>query len=291
MNTFNRCYRICTRTTNTRGHPFTRASARTGGGTRTASAGSRPPALMSSTRSSGPRCADRSRTRARPLQDRPPPAAICIAQTGAQRRETIERDLAPSGKRRPTDRALRAKTRLREVNSRPWGVSMERRIKEINRSRSGGQRTFHCGYTLAVQEGRRVAPNGTAPGLRKQWKHYAFERRYPVPHGIRSVARLGQGLLRIAGSLSSTRHRRPAPGPALASRVHVPLPPLGRRRANPRMRTRTSGGPRRRPSAKRMTASLHPLASSPLIPPAMLRTAQAVARGLLLPLDGDRLPG
>ena len=100
----------------------------------------------------------------------------------------------------------RAKDRLRRLTSRRWGVSMERRIREINR--------FTVGWTVYFGLVDHPRPlNDLDEWLRrrlrqvrwKEWKRYKTKRRNPRALGIpereaREWAASRKGYWRIAGS-------------------------------------------------------------------------------------------
>jgi RNA-directed DNA polymerase len=103
-------------------------------------------------------------------------------------------------------RLKRAKDRLRELTSRRWGVSMERRIAEINRFTVGWTAYFALADTPTPFERLDKWLRRRLRQVRwKQWKRYRTKRRNLVAHGIpawqaRKWAGSGKGYWRIAGS-------------------------------------------------------------------------------------------
>jgi RNA-directed DNA polymerase len=103
-------------------------------------------------------------------------------------------------------RLKRAKDRLRELTSRRWGVSMERRIKEINRFTVGWTAYFAFADTPSPFERLdKWLRRRLRQVVWKQWKRYRTRRRNLVAHGIpawqaRKWAGSGKGYWRIAGS-------------------------------------------------------------------------------------------
>ena len=105
-------------------------------------------------------------------------------------------------------RLKRAKDRLRQLTSRRWGVSMERRIDEINR--------FTVGWTAYYRVGRHARHRSSEldKWLRrrlrqvrwKEWKRSRTRRRNLVARWNHRAGRLasgpcsGKGYWRIAGS-------------------------------------------------------------------------------------------
>ena len=127
-------------------------------------------------------------------------------------------------------RLKRAKDRLRELTSRRWGVSMERRIAEINRFTDGWTAYFALADTPTPFERLDKWLRRRLRQVRwKQWKRYRTKRRNlggRHPRARRSqVGRLGQGLLahrRLPCSQPSAAQRllgQPRP-----KRIHRPLP-------------------------------------------------------------------
>ena len=143
----------------------------------------------------------------------------------------------------------RAKDRLRELTSRRWGVSMERRIEEINRFTVGWTAYFRLADTPSPFEELDEWLRRRLRQVRwKEWKRVRTRRRNLRALGISETQRppmgvLAQGLL-AHRRLPSPRHRAAQrlldrPRPAGVPRT---LPPLPGCQANRRMRTRTSGG-------------------------------------------------
>jgi RNA-directed DNA polymerase len=104
------------------------------------------------------------------------------------------------------DTRKRAKERLRQLTSRRWGVSMERRIREINRFTIGWTAYFALADTPSVFEEldewlrRRLRQNRW-----KEWKRYHTKQRNLTALGIpkqkaREWASSHKGYWRIAGS-------------------------------------------------------------------------------------------
>ena len=143
----------------------------------------------------------------------------------------------------------RAKDRLRQLTSRRRGISMERRIKEINRFTVGWTAYFALADTPSPFEEldewlRRRLTAGPLEGV-ETYPHQATQpdrSRYPRGPGP-PVGLHPQGIL---------AHRRVSAAPARPTKrlleeprpegIHRPLPPLPGCQANRRMRTRTSGG-------------------------------------------------
>ena len=141
----------------------------------------------------------------------------------------------------------RAKDRLRELTSRNWGVSMERRIKEINRFTVGWTAYFALADTPCRS---RSSTNGCAAGCGRCAGRSGSAHKRATGTSARSVsptddarawAASQKGYWRVAGSWPLQRalpnaywHR---PGP---EGIHRSLPPF------PGMLTRTAGcGPAR----------------------------------------------
>ncbi len=143
----------------------------------------------------------------------------------------------------------RAKDRLRRLTSRRWGVSMERRIRELNRFTVGWS-----AYSALADTPRPLSDldQWLRRRLRqvrwKEWKRYRTRRRNLRALGIpersaREWAGSRKGYWRIAGSWVLHRALPDAYWRELGLQgVHRPLPPFPGCDANRRMRTRTSGG-------------------------------------------------
>jgi group II intron reverse transcriptase/maturase len=103
-------------------------------------------------------------------------------------------------------RVKRAKDRLRELTSRRWGVSMERRITEINRFTVGWTAYFALADTSTPFDRLdKWLRRRLRQVVWKQWKRYRTRRRNLIAHGIpawqaRKWAGTGKGYWRIAGS-------------------------------------------------------------------------------------------
>ena len=103
------------------------------------------------------------------------------------------------------DARKRAKDRLRKLTSRRWGVSMERRIRELNRSRWAGRPTSRWPKRRARFE---TSTSGSAGGHGRSSESSgsAIARdgancgRSGSPTGGPGVGRLAEGLLAHAGS-------------------------------------------------------------------------------------------
>ena len=142
----------------------------------------------------------------------------------------------------------RAKDRLRALTSRRWGVSMERRIDEINRFTVGWTAYFRLADTPTPFEDLDEWLRRRLRQVRwKEWKRVRTRRRNlrrsasprRTPANGRARAR-GTGASRDPKSSPS---RCPtATGPPWPAGIPRSLPPLPGCRANRRMRTRTSGG-------------------------------------------------
>ena len=100
----------------------------------------------------------------------------------------------------------RAKDRLRQLTSRRWGVSMERRITQINRFTVGWTAYFHVADTPRPFEDLDEWLRRRLRQIRwKQWKRYRTRRRELRAAGIRERsarewAGSRKGYWRIAGS-------------------------------------------------------------------------------------------
>jgi RNA-directed DNA polymerase len=100
----------------------------------------------------------------------------------------------------------RAKERLRELSSRRWGVSMERRIRELNRFRVGWTAYFAYADTPRPFEDRDEWLRRRLRQVRwQEWKRYQTRRRNLRALGIperaaREWAGSHKGYWRLAGS-------------------------------------------------------------------------------------------
>jgi group II intron reverse transcriptase/maturase len=100
----------------------------------------------------------------------------------------------------------RAKDRLRQLTSRRWGVSMERRIREVNRFTVGWTAYFALADTHSIFEELDEWLRRRLRQVRwKQWKRYRTKRRNLAALGIpdakaREWAGSRKGYWRIAGS-------------------------------------------------------------------------------------------
>jgi hypothetical protein len=144
---------------------------------------------------------------------------------------------------------MRAKDRLRQLTSRKWGVSMERRIEEINRFTVGWTNYFALADTPSVFEGLDEWLRRRLRQVRwKEWKRPRTRERKLKKLGIPKTRGPRMGLLQ-EGLLAHLQLPDPLPRPAqrLLGRprpegVRRPSPPIPGCDANRRMRTRTSGG-------------------------------------------------
>ena len=127
----------------------------------------------------------------------------------------------------------RAQDRIRQLTTRNWGVSMERRVKEINRFTVGWTAYFAFADTVLPFEKLEKWLRRRLRQVRwKEWKRpqtrYRNLRALGIPdHDARSWAASQKGYWRIAGSWPLQRalpnaywHQSTRP-----ERVHRPLPP------------------------------------------------------------------
>ena len=142
----------------------------------------------------------------------------------------------------------RAKDRLRQLTSRKWGVSMERRIEEINRYTVGWTNYYALADTPSVFEGLDEWLRRRLRQVRwKEWKRPKTKRRRLIALGIRArEAPSGPTRARATGA-SQAPQSYPRPAQRLLGQtgpqgIRGSLPPLPGCQANRRMRTRTSGG-------------------------------------------------
>lgn len=143
----------------------------------------------------------------------------------------------------------RAKDRLREITSRRWGVSMERRIRELNRFTVGWTAYFALADTPRPLSDLDEWLRRRLRQVRwKEWKRFQTRRR-----NLRALGVSPQLAHQWAASRRGYRaYRRLRPAPTRPAKrllaqprptgIHRPLPPFPGRDANRRMRPRTSGG-------------------------------------------------
>ena len=109
------------------------------------------------------------------------------------------------------DARKRAKDRLRQLTSRKWGVSMERRIEEINRFTIGWTAYFALADTPSVFEGLDEWLRRRLRQVRwKEWKRPKTKRRNLTARGIpaqqaREWSYSRKGYWRVSGSPILTR--------------------------------------------------------------------------------------
>jgi RNA-directed DNA polymerase len=100
----------------------------------------------------------------------------------------------------------RAKDRLRRLTSRRWGVSMQRRIREINRFTVGWTAYYRLAdHSRPLRELDKWLRRRLRQARWKQWKRYRTRRRNLVSLGIpdwqaRQWAATRKGYWRLAGS-------------------------------------------------------------------------------------------
>ncbi|MBV8942806.1 MAG: hypothetical protein JO240_13850, partial [Solirubrobacterales bacterium] len=105
----------------------------------------------------------------------------------------------------------RAKDRLRQLTSRKWGVSMQRRIEEINRYTDGWTNYYALADTPSVFEGLDKWLRRRLRQVRwKEWKRAKTRRRNLIALGIpeREASEWGysvKGYWRVSGSPVLTR--------------------------------------------------------------------------------------
>ena len=142
----------------------------------------------------------------------------------------------------------RAKDQIRRLTSRTWGVSMKRRITEINR--------FTVGWTAYFAFADTPTPfielDSWLRGRMRQarWKGMAAHQNTMEPPASAGNARQGgprvghdqQGLLARSTHLPQARPTRRLLDRAGPEGIRRPLPPSPGHDANRRMRTRMSGG-------------------------------------------------
>ncbi len=142
----------------------------------------------------------------------------------------------------------RAKDRIRRLTSRTWGVSMKRRITEINRFTVGWTAYFSFADTPSpFIEARWLAQGQDATGTLEGMAAHQNTMEPPASAGDarQGGPRVGhdqQGFLACSTHLPQTRPTRRLLGRARPDGIHRPLPPFPGELANRRMRTRTSGG-------------------------------------------------
>ena len=142
----------------------------------------------------------------------------------------------------------RAKDQIRRLTSRTWGVSMKRRIIEINRFTVGWTAYFAFADTpTPFDRARRLAQRQDATGTLEGMA--AHQNTMEPPASARNARQGGpgvghdqQGLLARSTHLPQTRPTRHLLGRAGPEGIHRPLPPFPGGLANRRMRTRMSGG-------------------------------------------------
>jgi hypothetical protein len=119
------------------------------------------------------------------------------------------------------DPTQRAEDRIRQLTTRNWGVSMERRIKEINRFTVGWTGYFAFADTILPFEKLEKWLRRRLRQVRwKEWKRpqtrYRNLRALGIPdHAARSWAASQKGYWRVAGSW-----------PLQRALLHRPLPPF-----------------------------------------------------------------
>ena len=145
-------------------------------------------------------------------------------------------------------RIKRAKDRLRQLTSRRWGVSMERRIKEINRFTVGWTAYFAFADTPSpLRELDKWLRRRLRQVRWKEWKRVRTKlrklRAAGIPeHDARRWAFSRKGYWRVAGSQSSPPPYPTATGPTSACKCSPNPTAASGMLSNRPVRTRTPGG-------------------------------------------------